>query len=61
MCMMCRYVSVLMHGRFVIVRVWKNGADMLDPSDSIRVHVDADCGVTFLPHEEMPDWKGALS
>ncbi len=46
-------------GRFVIVRAWKNGADMLDPSDSIRVHVDADCGVAFLPHEEMPDWKGS--
>ena len=50
---------IKLDGRFVIVRAWKNGADVLDPSHSSGVHVNADCGVAFLAYEDMPGRKGS--
>jgi hypothetical protein len=44
------------HGCFVIVNVRKNEA--LDPSQSVRVHVNTDCGVPFLADEEIPNREG---
>jgi hypothetical protein len=31
---------------------------LLDPSESVRVHVHTNCGVPFLAHEEVPDREG---
>ena len=53
-----RHQVIKADGRFVIVSAWKNRADVLDPSHSIRVHVNADCRVAFLAYEEMPSRKG---
>jgi hypothetical protein len=53
-----RHQVIKADGRFVVVSAWKDRADVLDPSHSIRVHVNADCRVAFLAYEDMPSRKG---
>jgi hypothetical protein len=39
-----RHQVIKADGRFVVVSAWKDRADVLDPSHSIRVHVNATVG-----------------